>query len=189
MLKHLGYILNLLALGLFFPGILLPIIKLDMNMMADLGSSALSAPLVAKELSIMGTIQELWQDERFLVSFLILLFSVVVPLVKTLLVNIAYFSKKPQRRHKILGFVSGIGKWSMADVFVVAIFLAILSTNASENSSVQEVNMGLFKISFELSSQTLSSAEPGFWFFTAYCLISLAGTHLFFRHEKNLGMN
>lgn len=179
MKKHLGFALNIIALGLFVPGIYFPVFKLDMNMMADLGNSALQAGLINKELSILGTVEELWLDERHLVAFLILLFSVVIPVCKTLLVSIAYFTKNMLKQHKILNFVTHIGKWSMADVFVVAIFLAILSTDHTGTRSTQEVSLGLFKISFELSSETLSSAGQGFWFFTAYCLISLAGTQLF----------
>ena len=183
--KHIGFALNLLALGLFFPGILLPIMKFDMTMMADLGASSLTAPIVNKELSIIGTVEELWQDQRLLVAFLILFFSVMVPLVKTFLVNFAYFTKNHQRQKKLLGFVTGIGKWSMADVFVVAVFLAILSTDHASTSTTHQINLGLFKMTFDLSSETLSSAGQGFWFFTAYCLISLAGTHLFLRSVKD----
>lgn len=184
-LKHLGFALNIIALGLFFPGIVLPIFSLDMTMMANLGTSVLNAPLVAKEVSILGTVDELWQDKRLLVAALIFLFSVMIPLIKTLLVNIAYFSKNQPRQQQLLSFVSNIGKWSMADVFVVAIFLTILSTDNANTSTNQEVNLGLFKISFELSSQTLSNAGPGFWFFTAYCLLSMAGTQLFLKYAKN----
>lgn len=184
-LKHVGFSLNLAALGLFFPGIWLPIFSLDMTMMANLGTSVLTAPLVAKEISILGTVDELWQDKRLLVATLIFLFSVMIPMIKTLLVNLAYFSKNQLKQQRLLTFVSNIGKWSMADVFVVAIFLTILSTDNANTSSTQEVNLGLFKMSFELSSQTLSNAGPGFWFFTAYCLLSMSGTQMFLKYAKN----
>lgn len=177
--QNLGTVLNLLALGLFIPGILLPMFSLDMELLANLGNSALTASLVDKELSILGTVNELWQDKRYLVAFLILFFSVVIPVVKTLLVLIARFCASDSTRHKLAEFVSSIGKWSMADVFVVAIFLAVLSTDHSSTSSSQEINMGLFKFSFELSSQTLSNVGPGFWYFTAYCIVALAGTVIF----------
>lgn len=186
MKQHIGFGLNIIAIALFFPGILLPIFVIDMNMMADLGSNALQASLISKELSILGTVEELWFDKRHLVAFLITLFSVIIPLSKTLLVSVAYFSKNVLKREKILSFVTNIGKWSMADVFVVAIFLAILSTNHTGTRSSQEVSLGLFKISFELSSETLSAAGQGFWFFTAYCILSIAGSHLLFHAIKNI---
>ena len=72
--QNLGFALNLIALGLFVPGILLPMFSLDMELLANLGNSALTASLVDKQLSILGTVDELWQDQRFLVGFLILFF-------------------------------------------------------------------------------------------------------------------
>ncbi|MCC2604908.1 paraquat-inducible protein A [Planctobacterium marinum] len=179
--QNLGFALNLIALGLFVPGILLPMFSLDMELLANLGNSALTASLVDKQLSILGTVDELWQDQRFLVGFLILFFSVIIPVLKTFLVAIARFCRTPGTQQKLSALVSNIGKWSMADVFVVAIFLAVLSTDHSSTSSQQEINMGLFKVSFELSSQTLSNVGPGFWYFTGYCIVALAGT-LIFQH-------
>ena len=54
----------------------------------------------------------------------------------------------------LFNFVKAIGKWSMADVFVVGVFIAYLSTKSNE------------AISAEL--------YEGFYYFTGYCLISLA---------------
>ncbi|BDX05232.1 paraquat-inducible protein A [Planctobacterium marinum] len=184
MKQNIGFILNILALGLFVPGIMLPIFSMNMEMQADLGSSALSTALIDKELSILGTVTELWNEQRYLVGFLILFFSVVVPLLKTSLVTVARIIRSQETKQKLLSFVTSIGKWSMADVFVVAIFLAVLSTDHASTTSTEQINMGLFKITFELSSQTLSNVGLGFWFFTAYCLISLAGTQLFYRGVK-----
>ena len=184
MKQNIGFILNILALGLFIPGILLPIFSMNMEMQADLGSSALTAALIDKELSIIGTVTELWDEQRYLVAFLIFFFSVMVPLLKTSLVTVARFISSSENKQKLLNLVTSIGKWSMADVFVVAIFLAVLSTDHASTTSVEQINMGLFKVSFELSSQTLSNVGQGFWFFTGYCLISLAGTQLFYSGAK-----
>ena len=52
-------------------------------------------------------------------------------------------------------FVGLIGKWSMADVFVVGVFLAFLATKNNE------------AINAEL--------EIGFYYFTAYCIVSIIG--------------
>ena len=181
---NLGFGLNLVALALFFPGILLPMFYLNMEMMADLGNSVLTTPLVNKELSIIATVDELWRDHRYLVAFLIFFFSVMIPLTKTALVAFARFSNDHKTRHKLVAFVTNIGKWSMADVFVVAIFLAVLSTNHATTTTSQEINMGLFKIAFDVSSETLSHVGDGFYFFTAYCVFSLAGSQLFFNGMK-----
>lgn len=178
MKKHIGFGLNIGALGLFFPGIALPMFALNMEMTALLSSSKMTSPLIDKELSILATVNDLWQDERLLVAALIFVFSVCIPLLKTMMVTLAYLKRNTHIEKKLLGFVGGIGKWSMADVFVVAIFLAILSTNHAETMNSHQFNLFGFKIALDISSQTLSAAGQGFYYFTAYCLLSLLGTHL-----------
>lgn len=184
--KHLGFGLNIAALGLFFPGILLPMFALNMEMTAAISSSTLTSTLVDKELSIIATVQDLWTDQRLLVAGLIFLFSVCIPLLKTALLTVAYFKRNTPLEGRLIGFVSSIGKWSMADVFVVAIFLAILSTNHTETSSAQQLSLFGFKIAIDISSQTFSSIGQGFYFFTAYCLLSLLGTQLALSASKKL---
>ena len=176
--KHLGFGLNMGALLLFFPGILLPMFALDMEMAATLGSSTLKSALLSKELSILATVRELWDDKRTLVAALIFIFSVCIPLLKTSLVLIAYVKRHTRLESRILNFVSHIGKWSMADVFVVAVFLAILSTSHSETADSQQISLFGFKLMLDVSTETLSAAGPGFYYFSAYCLVSLLGTHL-----------
>jgi paraquat-inducible protein A len=176
--KHLGFGLNLAAIILFIPGIILPMFSLTMEMTAKVSASSISSDLVNKELSLLATIQELWHDERILVAVLVFLFSVAIPVVKSCLVSWAYFKRNSDMERKILDFVAKIGKWSMADVFVVAIFLAILSTNHAETQNDEQIAMFGFKIDLLISSETLSTVGIGFYCFTAYCLLSLLGTHL-----------
>ena len=174
--KHLGFSLNIIALMLFIPGIMLPMFSLNMEMTAKLSGSSLSSDLVNKELSLLATIQELWQDERILVAILIFVFSICIPLIKTCLVSFAYYKKNTDIERKILNFVAKIGKWSMADVFVVAIFLAILSTNHAETVDSKQMSVLGFKLNLLVSTETLSIVGIGFYYFTAYCLLSLLGT-------------
>ncbi|WP_158972302.1 paraquat-inducible protein A [Paraglaciecola sp. L3A3] len=176
--KHLGFALNIVALGLFFPGILLNMFSFNMEMKALLSGSSLTSTLVNKELSIIATVKELWDDQRLMVAGLIFAFSVCIPLLKTLFMCIAYFIKKQHIAEKLLNFVSLIGKWSMADVFVIAIFLAIMSTNHADTASTENFNVFGFKIALDISTQTLSAAGEGFYYFTAYCVLSLIATQL-----------
>jgi paraquat-inducible protein A len=176
--KHFGFGLNMGALLLFFPGILLPMFALDMEMAATLGISTLSTSLVNKELSILDTVRELWDDQRILVAALIFIFSICIPLLKTSLILIAYVKKHTRLEARILNFVAHIGKWSMADVFVVAVFLAILSTQHSETADSQQMSLFGFKLMLDVSTETLSAPGLGFYYFSAYCVVSLLGTHL-----------
>lgn len=184
--KHLGFILNLAAIGLFIPGIYLPIFNLKMDMTANVATGSLSSDIINKELSLLGTIQELWQDERLFVAALIFAFSIVIPVLKTLLVTLSYFIKNLNVATRLVSFVNLIGKWSMADVFVVAIFLAVLSTNHAETATQQSISVFAFKINVMLSSETLSNVGVGFYYFLSYCLLSIFATQLSFSALKNL---
>lgn len=178
MKRQLGLFFNIVALVLFIPGITQPIFSLAMEVTANAGASSLSSELINKELSLIGTITELWQDDRILVAVLILLFSICIPLLKTALVTIAYYLKNHHLANKMVSFVNAIGKWSMADVFVVAIFLAVMSTNHAETASQHQLSMFGFKLDIMMSSATLSNVGIGFYYFTAYCILSLIGTQL-----------
>ncbi|AWB65187.1 Paraquat-inducible protein A [Saccharobesus litoralis] len=183
--KHLGFALTLIALLLFVPGIIYPMFSLNMELKAQLSQSILTSPIVNKELSILATVEELWRDERLLVAMLIFAFSILIPVIKTALVCLAYWRKNTEIEQKIMKFISSIGKWSMADVFVVAVFLAILSTNHAETQDTQQFAIFGFKLDLLISSETLSNVGSGFYFFTAYCLLSLLGSHLYQKTVTN----
>lgn len=178
MMRHIGFSLNILAILLFIPGIFLPMFALNMDVQAHISSASLSSELINKELSLLTTIEELWLHDRILVALLIFAFSICIPLLKTLLSTWAYLKRNTELERKIINFIGKIGKWSMADVFVIAIFLAVLSTNHSETENHQTIGVFGFNLDLIISSETLSAVGHGFYFFTAYCLLSLLGTHL-----------
>ncbi len=71
--------------------------------------------------------------------------------------------------------VGRIGKWSMADVFVVATFLSYLSFS--------NMNSGI-----DTEAKTL----VGLYFFLAYCILSIASSQfieLAVKKEKGLSLN
>ena len=76
--------------------------------------------------SIVQTIDTLFINQNYLVAWLILLFSIVVPVAKALMLLTVILFKHFRWRGLMFRFVSVIGKWSMADVFVVSVFMAYL---------------------------------------------------------------
>lgn len=117
-----------------------------------------------KTRSILATAQELHANGHLPVAVLIVLFSVVVPLIKALILLAMLLPVKVSLRRGLLWVSNAISKWSMADVFVIAIFIAFLAGNG-----IQE-NRGL--VDFE------ASLGVGFWYFLSYCLLSILGTQL-----------
>lgn len=85
----------------------------------------------------------------------ILLFSVVIPVVKTIVLFSAAINNAHQRG-RILEFVHRIGKWSMADVCVVGWLLAYMAAEHQESMKA-ELQVGiLFFASYAVLSIVVS---------------------------------
>jgi len=177
----------LVALGLLVPGINQPILSLnatvDKGALVELGMQtlandpnvpgimvSLTEQLVSqldlngqihaydKTRSILGTVEELYRAKQWLVAFLIALFSIVVPVVKSALMVISGLLSGKYATYSAT-IVRLISKWSMADVFVVAIFVGFLAANATQQTEK------LFSLTAEFGD--------GFYFFLGYCLLSI----------------
>ena len=85
--------------------------------------------------SIVSAVRRLYEVGSPVPATLILLFSVIVPFGKAALVAWATFVADADRRRRTLKFVEAIAKWSMADVFVVAIFIAYLAAQGEHRRS------------------------------------------------------
>ena len=118
--------------------------------------------------SIVGSVRRLYEVGSPVPATLILLFSVVVPFVKTALVGWAMFAADEARRRRTLTFVEAIAKWSMADVFVVALFITYLAAVASQSAPAAGPPLLAFRAEF----------GAGFYWFAAYCVFSLASQQL-----------
>jgi hypothetical protein len=121
--------------------------------------------------SILGSVKHLYEVGSALAATLILVFSVLVPLLKTLLVTWALFRRDAARRERTARFVEMIAKWSMADVFAVALFIAYLAAQATQAAAGTTSAVLAFDAIF----------GPGFYWFAAYCLFSLAVQQLTYR--------
>jgi len=119
--------------------------------------------------SILGSVRHLYRVNSTTAATLILLFSVLVPFTKALMVLWAIYRRDAASRKRTLRFVEIIAKWSMADVFAVALFIAYLAAAASQAApGASTFQVVRFSATF----------GPGFYWFTAYCLTSLAHQQL-----------
>src|SRR5688500_6807701 len=82
--------------------------------------------------SIVSSVQRLYEVGSPVPATLILLFSVLVPFAKSAIGGCAMLMSDALQRRRTLGFVELIAKWSMADVFVVALFITYLGAQASQ---------------------------------------------------------
>jgi paraquat-inducible protein A len=108
--------LSLAALVLFIPANTLPILSIS-----QMGHRS--------ESTIWGGVVELWQSGTQGIAVLVLLCSIFIPLVKILgllYLCMSYQMHSPKKYSSILKFISVIGRWSMLDVFLVAILVALV---------------------------------------------------------------
>ncbi len=139
--------------------------RLGPRLTAALQQGVSEIEVYRQERSIIGAVKNLYQVGSPFAATLILLFSVVVPVTKALLVVWAAFARDAASRRRVTGFVEAIAKWSMADVFVVALFITYLAAEASQAAPGSgAAPLVAFDASF----------GPGFYWFAAYCLFSLA---------------
>ena len=105
-----------------------------------------------RESTIIGGVIELIEYQSYGVAFIVFVASVVIPLGKFaaiiyLAVTVAKASQHDRHeRHKAYEVVEFIGRWSMIDVFVVAILSALVQLN-----TVATINPGIAAVSFALS--------------------------------------
>jgi len=190
----------IVALGLLFPGITKPVLTIEGNidksklaqagieMLAEegdgrtrnmlmmfsnmLGLDKLEGEISAynKTQSILGTVKELAGNNNLFVAALVGLFSIVIPSLK-LLLQLLYCCLPLSGFKQKLGLViCALSKWSMVDVFVIALIVTYLAGNAHGKSG-------------ELLVMNAQFGE-GFWYFSAYCIFAIIASNLIKTPDK-----
>ena len=141
--------------------------KLGPQLTAALQQGVENVEVYQQTRSIVGSVRQLYKVGSPLPATLILLFSVIVPLTKAALVAMAVFVSSDAMRKRTLKFVELIAKWSMADVFAVALFIVYLAAQATQQPpGAPEAAPPLLAFTAQFG--------PGFYWFATYCLFSLA---------------
>tara|TARA_B100000768_G_scaffold180136_1_gene199352 strand:- start:1444 stop:2061 length:618 start_codon:yes stop_codon:yes gene_type:complete len=194
MRNFLSVVSVVIALCLLFPGITKPVLTIEGNidksklaqagieMLAEEGDGRTRSMLMmfsnmlgldkldgeisaySKTQSIYGTITDLANNNNLLVAALVGLFSVVVPSLK-LLLQLLYCCLPVSRLKQVCGnIVCALSKWSMVDVFVIALIVTYLAGNAHAKSG-------------ELLVMNAQFGE-GFWYFSGYCIFTVIASYL-----------
>ncbi|MEZ5572752.1 MAG: paraquat-inducible protein A [Halioglobus sp.] len=121
--------------------------------------------------SLWGTAEALASSGHLGVALLIVFFSMVIPTIKLFLQATSLFIAKEDLRAPLLCLNAALSKWSMADVFVMALLVAFLAGGVAEQSD-DIVTMH-------------ASLGAGFYYFLAYCLFSVAAGALMVTRRLN----
>ncbi len=110
--------------------------------------------------------------ESVLVGILILIFSVIFPFAKLFSTEVYLLGNQKWKTNRLLKFFAfKSGKWSMADVMVIAIFMAYVGFKGILDNQLQSLSMKTDTISSIATNET--SLQPGFIIFLAFVLFSL----------------
>ena len=141
---------SLAALIALAGGLLMPIMMMSIHKEVQyLGDVVLQM----ESKGVLGSITKLFEGSDYVVGGALLLFSIVLPLLKTLSMLFVAVFVRNRAAHAIVHFFKVLGKWSMADVFVVAVFLVYLSGSKGEMSRAE--------------------VQSGLYFFLAYVILSM----------------
>jgi paraquat-inducible protein A len=89
--------------------------------------------------TILSGIQNLYKDGQYFLTFVVFFFSIVFPIVKLGALNaIWFYPMAPERRERILHWLSLLGKWSMLDVFIVAVIIVSVKLGVLASANAEE---------------------------------------------------
>ncbi len=171
----------LLALVVLAVGLLAPMIEIDARI------KELNFELIGKHLifndqvifyqskSILDVVHILITEgkaDAVLVGVLILIFSVLFPITKLLCTEIYLLGNEKWKKNGLIRFFAfKSGKWSMADVMVVAIFMAYIGFKGILDNQMRHLNMKTKSLATIATNET--SLQPGFILFIAYVIFGL----------------
>ncbi len=165
-------------------GLTLPMIEIDARV-SEIKISLLGEQinfqdqvLYYKSKSIIEVVKLMVTQSSFdllLVGLLVFVFSVLFPLSK--LISSVFLVSSPRLKSNkfILFLVYKTGKWSMADVMVVAIFMAYIGFSGILTEQLHQIEN--LSQTIEVLTTNKSSLQTGFFAFTSFALLSLLTTN------------
>ena len=143
-----------ITLALFIAGISLPILTITKML------------VVSNEVSIVTGLYELIEEEQYFIFIVIFLFSIVLPLLKIYYLYLLSFKHSVENKtyEKHLYLMHRYGRWSMLDIFVIAILIMTVKLGALASVEI----------------------EIGMYFFTAAVILLMIITSVMVKLESKL---
>ena len=181
--SHNRYSLALIilyALILLTMGVLLPMIEIDARIQ-ELSFSLLGEKVVFEDqmlyyrnksiLQVVQVLMDQGKPDLIGVGILVLAFSVLFPVSK-LLCSLIFLFREGARKNKFVRImIFKSGKWSMADVMVVAIFMSYLGFSGILTEQLKELENVSSLI--DILTTNYSKLNEGFYLFTGFVILSI----------------
>jgi hypothetical protein len=118
------------------------------------------------------------------VGILMVMFSVVIPTIKLLASLAYYFDIVGAQKNRVVKFLAfKTGKWSMADVMVVAIFMAYIGFSGIVSNQFTKMK-ALVPSDIVFMTTNGTNLQPGFFAFLAYAVFALIVSGMLKRVSK-----
>ena len=173
-------ILSFTTITLLISGIMLPMLDIEAKI-AQLSFTILDKPILFdnqilffQSKSISDLVQLLLESHRIKMKFvgiLLVLFSIIFPTLKLIATYMYYYSTNIIGNNPMIRFFAlRSTKWSMADVFVVSIFMAYLGLDGVVSSELKHLEAKA--IPMNIITTNGSHLEVGFFLFLGFVLTS-----------------
>jgi hypothetical protein len=172
--------LTLIALVLLVAGVSLPMIDIEATI-AEFSFLLMGEPVAFHDQVLFFQSKSIAEVVHLLlingdlplivVSFLVFSFSILLPAVKLTLTLLAVLSNRLPRSRVLHAVLFRSAKWSMADVLVVALFMAFIGFSGIINNQLTQIERG--SATLEVFTTNQSTLRLGFYMFTAYALAGL----------------
>ena len=170
-----------LLITLLFAGLSMPMIDIDARV-TKFSFTVLGEPvsftnqvLYFKSKSILEVVSLLISQGTIsvvLVGVLVFSFSVLFPFLKLMLSVWTLIRSTLLERKWVQFFVLKSGKWSMADVMVVAIFMSYIGFSSILSEQLKQIES--ISDNLEILTTNQSTLNSGFYYFTAFVILGLA---------------
>jgi paraquat-inducible protein A len=161
------FALTTVSLVCFIVGILAPAMVIWTVPDIPMPTGNLSFIIQHQVRGIAAIIWELLTTGHAIIGGFLLLFSICTPLTKAALTFFVTISRNKAWNLRAGEFLHAIGKWSMADVFVAAVLLALYALKAQQ--------------------ATKSIPCVGLYYFIGYCLLSMTTSELLVHSAEAAG--
>ncbi len=103
------------SVGLLVAGLSLPLMKVEKMVFWK------------NEYSVFKGVRSLWEQGQYALALILFFFSIVFPIVKLAALGVIWNVRlAEEQRQAVLRWLGVLGKWSMLDVFAVAILIVLV---------------------------------------------------------------
>ncbi len=98
---------------------------------------------LSDRVSLLGALIDLWTADQLFLFLIVAVFSVIFPAAKLLVASYVWYlaDTADARLPRIVGWLSELAKWSMLDVFVVALPVELAATSQRRFSTARKLTM------------------------------------------------